>query len=761
MKRIWTLLLLLCFSLNACRPGQTSPTPTPPAAETAQITQNPPPPRPHTPEAGATIAPSPTPTLFAPGADGVATAYLRAWENGDTLGMYSLLSRTSQSIIDKATFAQRYQEAQQAATVLEVQTRPLAILQKENQAEVAFQLTWKTALLGDIEREMNMPLVYQDGRWTVSWSDALILPELGGGNTLQLEYHIPVRANIYDSEGLGLAVEGTAVTLGIVPGNIEGEPTLLALLSQIMGLPADEIQAIYASAEETWYVPLGDVPQDAVAPHLDALRPFIDTGGLQLRERKTRLYRDGGVAPHVTGYVGAIPAEQLDEWLARGYRGSEKVGIARLEAWGQEYLGGGRGGALYLISPSGDVLDTLLDVPAKSNRSIYTTLDKAFQMEVEQALAEAIQSHPDGHAGTVVVMDVNNGQILAMASYPDYDPNLFDPINPYSASGLHQLLNSPGRPLVNRATQGTYPPGSVFKIVTMSAALLSGAYLPDTRYTCTGVWDGLGPNFIKTDWLEEGHGNITLRQALTFSCDPYFYQLGLTLDQVDSFLIPETARAYGFDAPTGIQGLAEQAGIIPDPEWKLAVYGEGWGRGDSVNMAIGQGFVTATPLQVVNMLAAVANGGTLYRPQVVLRIGEGGGAPEETLASETIGQLPISAEQLAIIQESLYAVTTQSGGTAVHRFKNLLVPVAGKTGTSQVPPIYRDDGTWNNEPTAWFAAYAPAVPTPDQDEIPDMPEIAIVAIIENAGEGSAVAAPIVRRVVELYYHLQPLTPYPW
>jgi penicillin-binding protein 2 len=693
--------------------------------------------------------------------DGVATTFLRAWNNGDFIGMYSLLSRTSQSVIDQATFAERYLDAQGAATVQQVEARPLAILQDGEKAEVAFQLKWTTALLGVIQREVNMPLVYEGGRWAVSWSDALILPELGGGNRLHLDYQIPARANIYDREGLGLAVEGTAVTVGVVPGSIGDETTLLALLSRIFGDPADEIQARYIASDPTWYVPLGDVAQEAVAPHLDALQPFINSGGLQLRERKTRLYRDGGVAPHVVGYAGAIPAEALEEWQANGYRGDERVGIAGLEAWGEPYLGGARGGALYLVSPAGDRIGTVLEVPARSNRSIYTTLDKAFQLQVEGTLAGAIQSLPDGRAGVIVVMDVNSGQILALASYPDYDPNIFDPINPASAGGLQTVLSDPRRPLVNRVTQGIYPPGSVFKIVTMSAAMLSGSYLPETRYTCTGTWDGLGPYYLKTDWLEGGHGNITLRQAITYSCDPYFYQIGLTLERVDSFLIPETARAFGFDAPTGIKGLLEEEGIIPDPEWKLATYAEGWAPGDTVNMAIGQGFVAVTPLQVVNMLAAVANGGTLYRPQVVERIGEGGGAPEETLTSEVIGALPISTEQLTVIQESLYAVTTQKGGTAEHRFQGMPVPVAGKTGTSEVPPVMREDGTWNEEPTAWFAAYAPAAPTPDLPEVPDEPEIAIVVMIENAGEGSAVAAPIVRRIIEIYYGIEPLTPYPW
>ena len=755
MKRLCLLLLALLVGITACIEMPPPPMVDNPATVAAETPAADPPATP------TDLVPAPTATPFVPGADGVATAFLRAWNGGDLIGMYSLLSRASQSMIDQATFAARYLDAQTVATVLQVEARPLAIIQDGTKAEVAFQLKWTTALLGVIERQVNMPLVYEGGRWTVSWSDALILPELGGGNRLQLTYQIPARANIYDRDGLGLAVEGTAVTVGVVPGNIQDEATFLSLLSQILGQPTDRVKARYASANPTWYVPVGDVPQEAVAPHLDALQPFINAGALQLRERKTRLYRDGGVAPHVVGYAGAIPAEQLADWQARGYRGDERVGISGLEAWGEPYLGGARGGILYLVSPAGDRLGTVLQVPAQSNRSIYSTIDKAFQIRVEEELAAAIESLPDGRAGIIVVMDVNSGQILALASYPDFDPNLFDPINPASASGLQALLSDPRRPLVNRVTQGIYPPGSVFKIVTMSAALISGAYLPDTRYTCTGTWDGLGPAFIKRDWLEGGHGNITLRQALTFSCNPFFNQVGLTLERADSFLLPETARAFGFGLLTGIIGVSEDAGIMPDPEWKLATYADGWATGDTVNMSIGQGFIASTPLQVINMMAAVANGGTLYRPQVVLRIGEGGGAPQETLPSEVIGQLPISAEHLAVIQESLVAVTTQKGGTAEHRFQGMPIPVAGKTGTSEVAPVMRADGTWNNQPTAWFAAYAPAAPTPDLPEVPDQPEIAVVVMLENVGEGSAVAAPITRRIIEIYYGIEPLTRLPW
>jgi penicillin-binding protein 2 len=339
-----------------------------------------------------------------------------------------------------------------------------------------------------------------------------------------------------------------------------------------------------------------------------------------------------------------------------------------------------------------------------------------------------------------------------MASYPTYDPTIFDANRSDQAAALGTVLNDPRQPLVNRATQGAYPAGSVFKIVTFSAAVNSDLYTPDTRYTSTGTWNRLGDEFIKTDWRSGGHGTVSLRQALVVSCNSCFYDVGYNLDGADNTLLPRIARAFGLGQPTGIQGVAEWSGLIPDPEWKLSTRGEGWVTGDAVNMAIGQGDVQVTPLQMANILAAIANGGTLNQPTLIDHIGAGGGAPEEAWPLHVNGTLPLTAEQIEIIRASLWDVTHSPSGTATHRFGGLAVPVAGKTGTAEAPP---------GDSHAWFAGYAPAAPftTADGRQVAG-PEIAIAAILENAGEGSDVAAPLFRRVVELYYGIEP-TPFPW
>jgi penicillin-binding protein 2 len=290
-------------------------------------------------------------------------------------------------------------------------------------------------------------------------------------------------------------------------------------------------------------------------------------------------------------------------------------------------------------------------------------------------------------------------------------------------------------------------------LVTFAAGINSGLYTPDSRYYSTGTWNRLGDAFIKYDWRQGGHGSITLRQAIVVSCNSCFYDVGYNLDGYDPNFFPQTARQFGLGAPTGIVGMPEVSGLIPDPAWKLANTGETWLTGDSVNMAIGQGFVQVTPLQMARVIAAIANGGTLYRPSVINRIGAGGGAPEEPWPAEAQGQLPLTPEILAIMQDSLRAVASSPQGTATHQFVDLPVPVAGKTGTAET--VVADSH-------AWFIGYAPAEPytAPDGRAIAG-PEIAVVVMVENGGEGSAVAAPIFRRIVEAYYGIQPFRPYPW
>jgi len=669
--------------------------------------------------------------------------------------MYSYLSAQSRALVDQQVFTNRYREALNTAHIVSLRSQPLASRQDGSRATFTVRVVLESAIVGEIIREFDVQLIHADNRWGVVWNEGLILPELAGGNRLVMEYRIPARANIYDLNGLALAFQGRSVTLGVVPGRIEDEEGMLEVVAPLLGKLPEEVGALYASALPDWYVPLGDISGDALQENLVDLRPFLQQG-LTADERLNRIYPLGSVAPHIVGYVGDISAEEIGHFLSLGYRGDEKVGKAGVEAWGESYLSGVRGGVLSVVDSNGQLQSIIQESQAEQARAIYTTLDRDFQQAIQAALEDAIRTHPLGHAGAIVVLNPQTGAVLAMANFPTYDSVVFDTTRADWQTELSVVLNDTGRPLLNRAVQGQYPPGSTFKIVTLTAGLNSGLFGFDTRFFSSGTWNLLGDNFIKRDWREGGHGNVSYQQALVVSCNTCFYDMAYKLDAVDSFLFPDIAREFGFSRPSGLQGVpagSESAGAIPDPEWKINNIGEGWVPGDAVNMGIGQGFVLATPLQMANVIAAIANGGTLFQPTIIDRLGAGGNAPEEKWPVREIGQLPLTPDQLAGIQQALRQVASANNGTATDKFATLDIPVAGKTGTAETAGI---------NPHAWFVGYAPAEPITLEDgrQITE-PEIAIVVLMENAGEGSAVSAPIFRRVVEIYYGIEPLTPYPW
>lgn len=680
--------------------------------------------------------PPPTATLATPDPQGTAEAFLEAWERGDYAGMYSLLSPLSRDAVSLADFQARYQELADVAGLTGLTAQSLNALKSGSRAMVLFEVSLRSAFFGDITRKIEMPLVYADGLWTVSWTDGLILPEMAGGGRPVAQGSWPARANIYDRNGLGLAVQGEAVAVGVQPGLIQDEGAVLNALSNLLGQRPEAIRARYSEARPDWYVPIGEAATADVQANLSTLSSL---SGVILRTYSTRFYPLGGVAPQVIGYMRAIPPETLADYQARGYTGDERVGSAGLEAWGEAYLAGARGGTLSVMFSDGRV-SRLAERQRQPAQAVTATLDRPLQLAAQQAL--------HGFRGAIVILDPATGAVLAMASSPSFDPNLFDPTNPHSAQ-LAEVLADPADPLLNRATQGVYPPGSIFKIPVMSAALLSGLYTRETVLNCGNTWDTLGPEAIKYNWTFGTNirppGRINLVQALQTSCNPYFYTIAYDLDQVNPDFLPQVARQFGFGAPTRIGQVAEAAGLIPDPAWKLATYNDAWRPGDSVNMGIGQGYVLVTPLQVAQMMAAVRNGGVLYRPQLVLKIAPPGGEPTYTLEPVVNGRLPVTPEQLQAIRDGLRAVTSEAGGTARHRFLNLGVAVAGKTGSAQ-----NSAGL----PHSWFAGYTEA-------DRPDKPDIVIVVLIENGGEGSEVAAPIFRRLVELYFFGRAQTLLPW
>lgn len=665
-----------------------------------------------------TPIPTPTPVVFA---EDTARAFLKAWSDGDYNAMYTLLAPSRQETITAEQFIARYKAVATEATFRSIKTTVNSIHEEGNEAQIAFTTIIETHAAGTLQHDNTMLLRREKNRWGVLWNPGLIFPQLAAGGSVKFYPLASTRADIFDRKGRPLTQPQTLTLVEVVPVEFKNENGVLLTLSRIFNQQISAIKAMYSKYPGDWRTTIGTLTAEQVKANFDAL----NQPGIHI-ERTTdiRTYPKGQLAAHTIGYVGQINAEELAKYEVKGYREGDLIGKAGLELWGEQYLAGTRGGRLVILSPSNMVTATLANIPAKQSQNIYTTLDIDVQEIVEKALSARAR------AGAAVVIDVSNGNVLAIASFPTWDPNKLS--QRMTPAEFRALMNDPGDPLVNRATQSGFSPGSVFKIVAYTAAIERGGYSANSLFNDPGYWDGLGQNFRKYCWTwpitGKGHGTISLQYALVESCNVAFYQIGQKLDQIDRNILPSFARGFGFGKESGIE-LAESPGIVPDPNQGV------WRPGDPINMVIGQGALLTTPLQIANMMAAVANGGTLYRPHVISRISSLADGTEKTFPPEVRGKLPASAGTLASIRQALYRVTTDKDGTAVNVFKGSKVTVAGKTGTAE---IFKE-----GEPHSWFAAYAPA----------ENPKIAIVVIAEYGGEGSKTAAPIVREIAEKYFAL--------
>ncbi len=724
-RKIWFLLILmvaLTAGIQACT--QTTPEPTPePTATQAEVLDSP-------------IAR----TTSVPDARLAAQAYLDAWVAEDYPGMYATLTSLSQAAITAEDFEKYYRSITNEAALSSVQYAILSsLVMNPTSAQVGYRILLDSILVGELERETVMQLTLERGEWRVQWDDTLVMPELANDNYLEMERYIPARANIYDRYGHALVAQSDATAIGLRPALIDEEQVdaLYTVLTGLTGLSGDEIQARYADFPPgaDWYLALGEAPASEVETRFGDLSGY---SGLVLNYSRWRYYFDGGVGAHLLGYVSPIQAGQEDEYLRQGYRIDERVGQAGLEAWGEQYLSGTRGGALYLFNNQNQIVTKLAEKQAGPAEAIYTTLDRDFQIQVQRAI--------EGFRGAVVVLERDTGRVLAMVSSPSYDPNAFEPNNYNYSTQLEEIYENPYNPLVNRATQGRYPLGSVFKVITMAAGLESGRFTPESTYQCDYFFTEL-PGLRLNDWtydhyLEDGEtipsGLLTLPEGLIRSCNPYFWHIGLDLYINDmTKAVSDMARGFGLGEPTGIEGVFEEGGNIPEPASEV----------DATNLAIGQGDTQVTPLQVAAFTAALGNGGTLYRPQVIEKIQPPEGEPRFEFKPEVNGTLPVSPENLKVIQDAMRGVVASKNpfGTAWHRFTGLDIPVAGKTGTAQ---------SGSGRPHAWFSGYTFAGRE-------DRPDIAIAVVVDNIGEGSDYAAPIFRRVVELYFYDRPAKLYPW
>lgn len=705
------------------------------------------------PEETSTLPGPEVNTTPAPNPDITARRFLDAWKAKDYPSMYTLLDSLTQDGMSQEAFTARYEDVWRSASLSGIDYQIVsALIISPREAEVRYRLTLHSKVIGDITRENRMDLKRdrENNEWGVVWMDANILPELIEGNDIHLYQYTPTRANIYDRNGLALAYQTDAVALSIVPnwiGDEDAEEAMLSSLRRLLDVGSnDDIRVLYEPFRGTdYYIPLGEV---ALEDFRLVENTLASVGGVQWQTYPTRFYPGGGLtpyggglAPHAVGYVGWIYEEVLEEYLELGYQGDEYVGQMGLEYAYESELRGKPGGTLELINADGQRIEILAKKDSELPYAVYTTIDRDLQLYAQQAI--------ENFVGAVVVLERDTGAILAMASGPGFDPNLFDTNNPNYSFGIRELFENPDRALLNRATLGIYPIGSIFKIITMAAALESGHYEPDTVYDCGLEFRELG-GWIGYDWRYEKEkpaaGRITLMQGLEMSCNPYFWHIGLDLyNKGLTTAIPDMAKNFGLGQSTGIE-IDEDIGLVPDPETKLELFDEGWVEMDAIQLAIGQSYLQTTPLQVARFIAAVSNGGTLYRPQILQRIQNAEGEVTFEFQPEIQGQLPVSSENLEIIKRAMVNVVRDARATAYRRFLNFSINVAGKTGTATSGEV--------TDPHAWFAGYT-------FEEREDKPDIVVVVLLEYQGEGSDWAAPIFKRIVESYFFGQPYSRYPW
>jgi penicillin-binding protein 2 len=474
----------------------------------------------------------------------------------------------------------------------------------------------------------------------------------------------------------------------------------------------------------------------------------LDLPGVIVEIEPLREYISGTLFAHITGYVGHIPEQDLESYVERrddDYDPNDVVGLTGVELSYEEQLRGSKGERHVEVDVTGREIQTVgSPVEPVPGNNVVLSIDAELQAWVAEALQRGIKG-AGSESGVAIALDPRSGEILAMVSLPSYDPNLF--IGGISEEEYSKLSEDPLHPLVNHAISGQYPPGSTFKVVTASAGLEEGIVTRTSLLFCPGtIWI---PHRFAPDnpelaqpfncWLKTGHRSLSMVEAIAQSCDIYFGLLAGGYGEFEG-LGQEALHNYGvyfgLGDPTGIDLPGESAGLVPDETWKRLTYGETWVTGDTYNAAIGQGFILTTPLQILNATAAIANGGSLYRPTVVREIRDAEGNLVTPFTAHLVRKLPVSPETLGIVKEGMRAAVTHGTAWAANLGG---VAVAGKTGTAEFPG-QRD---WEGKlPThAWFTAFAPF----------DDPEIALVVFVEGGGEGSTVAVPIAAEILSLYF----------
>jgi penicillin-binding protein 2 len=550
------------------------------------------------------------------------------------------------------------------------------------------------------------------------------------------------RGDILDRHRRELATTRPAFGVQVMPAELRRRELTLTALGSLLDEDANALlERVGTPKGRQRFVPVRlarDLPYDAhtrVESHLYALP------GVLTDVSPRRFYVGGEMAAHLLGYTGEIQREQLEKRSFADYRSGEVIGQSGVERRFESTLRGRAGGRNVVVDVAGRIDEVLDEVLPAPGGAVVLTIDRDLQHAAEAAFRPEVIGGP-AKRGAVVALDPRNGEVLVLASRPAYDPNAF--AGGIDADSWKQLTEDAALPLQNRALAGQYPPGSVYKAFVAAAALEEKIIDPKERVYCPGSFK-LGRRTYRC-WKRGGHGPVNLHEALVESCDVYFYQLGLKLgiDRMAFF-----GKGFNLGRRSGVDVGGEAAGLVPTRAWKERRFGEVWLKGETVSASIGQGFNLITPIQLAVGYAAIANGGKLFEPRILLGTLDADGKLSRGPGPKRLGTVPVAAEDLATVTRALEGVVHETGGTGA-RARIPGVRVAGKTGTAQVVQIKHTEGMEDGEipfehrDHGWFAAFAPV----------EAPEIVVVALAEHGGHGGSAAGPIVHAVLTRYFEIK-------
>ena len=559
---------------------------------------------------------------------------------------------------------------------------------------------------------------------------------LSENNRIRILENPADRGMLLDRKGRLLAHNRPSFEVYLIPEDLKKNPEVLVKMGEMLNMTQEEIRRKLQSPKKRPSFKPAKIKSDIDWNEL-ALLEFnrVHLPSLIVDVRPRRAYHYNDLASHLIGYLGEVDENDLRQSKDSPYRLGSFIGKYGVESQWETDLRGVDGGRQIEVDALGREIKPLRSVEPFPGNNLILTIDLDLQQVAEEAFQDKM--------GALIAMDPKTGKILTMVSKPSFDPDLF--ARNISPEEWRSLIENPYHPLQNKGIQGQYPPGSVFKIVTAIAGLESGMITPDTQLTCTGTYPYGNRDF--RCWKEGGHGTLNLHRAIVESCDIYFYQVGLKVG-VDR--IAHYATELGLGRPTGIYLPHERPGIVPSSSWKKKRSGVPWYSGETLSLAVGQGYLNTTPLQLVNLISAVSTNGKFYLPHVVERVENIYGTVLKAYQPVEIGRANISENTLRIIQDALSGVVNEPHGTGgVCALKR--VKVAGKTGTAQVVSMAQNfrKGDMNRMPLkfrdhAWFVAYAPC----------ENPQIAIAVLVEHGGFGAAAAAPIAKKVIEKYFSLE-------